>query len=155
LRIDRQNTDPLLALAVLCFTLACSATHHGPEPYRSDPVVGADLSARAAAFCAAENPDAPQPVKPFLTDGCSLFIDANWDLDCCIEHDIKYWCGGSAEQREAADRAFGECVGANSARIVGKEMELGVRVGGHPIWPTRYRWGFGHDYTGGYPDPAE
>jgi hypothetical protein len=147
-------SDPKLVLAVLCASLACSTTDHTPEPYRSDPVAGAELSARAAGFCVAENPDAPPPVKPFLTDGCSRVIDAEWNIDCCIEHDIRYWCGGSAEQREAADRAFGACVTGHSAAIVGEGMELGVRVGGHPVWPTGYRWGYGHEYSGGYPDTS-
>jgi hypothetical protein len=44
-------SDPKLVLAVLCASLACSTTDHTPEPYRSDPVAGAELSARAADFC--------------------------------------------------------------------------------------------------------
>ena len=143
------------AIGVACAAVACSTPHHTPEPYRSNPVAAAALSERAAAHCAAETPDAPQPVKPFLTDGCSRFVDAEWSLACCIEHDIKYWCGGSPEQRAAADEAFGECVAANTADVVGKAVELGVRVGGHPVLPTGYRWGYGHEYSAGYPEEPQ
>jgi hypothetical protein len=136
--------------------LACSGPqHHTPEPYRSDSEAAAALSQRAAEYCAEANPDTPRPTRPFVTDGCSRFIDAEWDLACCIEHDIRYWCGGSADQRAAADAEFGECVAANTSVAVGAGVELGTRVGGHPSWPTSYRWGYGHAYSGGYPAEDE
>jgi hypothetical protein len=38
-------------------------------------------------------------------------------------------------------------------------MWLGVRVGGHPIFPTYFRWGYGRPYSPWYDDypstPAE
>ena len=142
------------AMGVACAAVACTTATHTLEPYRSDPAAGAALSKRAADYCEETSPDQPQPTKTFFTDGCSRFIDAEWNLECCIEHDIKYWCGGAPEQRKAADAAFGECVAENSAKAIGKGMELGVRVGGHPVRLTRYRWGYGHDYEAGYPEDA-
>jgi hypothetical protein len=134
--------------------VACTTAIHTPEPYRSDPVAGAALSKRAADYCEETNPGQPQPTKRFLTDGCSRFPDTSWNVECCIEHDIAYWCGGTPEQRKAADAAFGECVAGNSFGAMGNSMELGVRVGGHPLWPTHYRWGYGHAYSPGYPEDS-
>ncbi|HBT84144.1 MAG TPA: hypothetical protein DEB35_12385, partial [Desulfuromonas sp.] len=54
-------------------------------------------------------------LAPFSSDGCSLFPDGTlaertrW-CDCCLTHDIAYWQGGSAAEREAADAALRACV---------------------------------------------
>ena len=54
-------------------------------------------------------------LKPFTSDGCSLFPDRalisgdDW-CDCCFEHDIAYWRGGTRAEREAADAALRDCV---------------------------------------------
>lgn len=144
------RTLALVAL-IVCTGLSCRVpTQHTPEPYRSDAEAGAELSRRAAAYCAEVNPELPQPTKPFISDGCSAFVDASWDVECCIEHDIKYWCGGTREQRSDADTEFGRCVSERSAGVVGWPMRAGVAVGGHPVFPTKYRWGYGRPYSGGY-----
>jgi hypothetical protein len=142
-----------ISSAALAGSLACAGpTLHTPEPYRSDARAAAALEARAARYCAARYPDAAQqPTRPFVTDGCSRTFDREWDVECCIEHDIAYWCGGTREQRQQADAAFGACVATNTAKPVGWTMRLGVRLGGHPLFPTSYRWGYGHDYRACYP----
>ncbi len=140
--------------AVACLsTLACAGPAvHTPEPYASDPAAAAALETRAAQYCAARYPSGDQqPEKPFVTDGCSGWFDRDWDLACCVEHDIAYWCGGTREQRRRTDAEFGECVAANTSRVVGLGMRLGVRLGGHPLFPTSYRWGYGHTYRACYP----
>ena len=86
-----------------------------------------------------------------MTDGCSRFPDTEWNTHCCVEHDIAYWCGGTADDRAEADAAFGECVAEGAGSVMGWIMESGVRVGGAPIFPSSYRWGYGHPYVGGYP----
>ena len=135
--------------ASLCFVVACAALSCTTP---SDLEATDALAQRATGYCRTTNAALPQPVTAFSSDGCSRFIDASWDLHCCVEHDIKYWCGGSPEQRQAADRVFGECVSERAGAVVGKGMEMGVRVGGHPMWPASYRWGYGHAFTGRYPD---
>ena len=150
-------TSACLALAVGCAT----PTRHVPEPWASDPVAGAALTERAATTCVASGRNGGvQPVRPFVTDGCSRFPDTDWNTACCVEHDLAYWCGGTAADREAADATFGACVAAKAGGFMGWFMETGVRVGGHPIFPSSYRWGYGHPYAGGYPsaeaiEPAE
>jgi hypothetical protein len=54
-------------------------------------------------------------LRPFTSDGCSLFPDSSlvseddW-CSCCFEHDIAYWRGGTAEERDIADRKLQACV---------------------------------------------
>jgi len=92
----------------------------------------------------------------FTSDGCSLFPDGNFKdrtlwCDCCFDHDIAYWQGGTKEERMRADEALRDCV---RERTLDKElanvMFLGVRGGGHPAFPTWYRWGYGWKYGKGY-----
>ena len=50
----------------------------------------------------------PKTIAPFTTDGCSEFPDGtpahkNLWLKCCVAHDIKYWAGGSYNDRLNAD----------------------------------------------------
>ena len=93
--------------------------------------------------------------KPFTSDGCSSFPNGTtkqndlW-LACCIVHDKAYWAGGTYEERLAADRELRTCVEAVGEPEIGKLMMDGVRVGGTPYLPTRFRWGFGWPYPRGY-----
>jgi hypothetical protein len=138
--------------------VSCAPTQHTPEPYRSDPAAARALEARAEALCAARPAVVrTHPVRPFITDGCSAWPDGPSYLECCVEHDLLYWCGGTAAEREAADDRFGRCVAERSSSFLGAWMRLGVRIGGHPIFPTPYRWGYGLEYSGGHatPDPDE
>jgi len=94
-------------------------------------------------------------LKPFRSDGCSLFPDGtpeNRDLwlSCCVEHDKAYWRGGTREERLAADEALEACVAACGEPAVAALMKKGVRLGGLPYWPTWFRWGYGWDYPRGY-----
>jgi len=79
-------------------------------------------------------------IKPFSTDGCSLFPDGSltnktlWQA-CCIEHDKAYWQGGTYEERKAADEALEKCVGQPEIATL---MLNGVRIGGSPYWPTPF-----------------
>jgi len=94
-------------------------------------------------------------IKPFTTDGCSLFPDGTFKnkqfwLSCCTEHDISYWQGGTWHQRQQSDRALKRCVAKLGQPTIANLMLNGVRIGGSPFWPTSYRWGYGWDYLRGY-----
>ena len=143
----------VFAAALASIGIACAGpVHHTPEPYASDPIAADALEARAEEYCSARYPSKDQrPTRPFVTDGCSLWFDRDWDLTCCVTHDIDYWCGGTREERKRADAEFGKCVAGNTAQSVGLGMRLGVRMGGHPLFPTSYRWGYGHGYRACYP----
>ena len=95
-------------------------------------------------------------INQFASDGCSLFPDGTlkdrtlW-CDCCFKHDITYWRGGSEEERKRADKALRACVLERTGDKAFAEMTYdSVRVGGSPVFPTWYRWGYGWEYGRGY-----
>lgn len=97
----------------------------------------------------------PKPLAPFATDGCSDFPDGtreHKDLwrKCCIAHDVKYWAGGTVEERMQADMDLRECVKSVGQTGTSDVMLIGVRFFGTPWLPTSYRWGYGWPYTHGY-----
>ena len=95
-------------------------------------------------------------LKDFTSDGCSLFPDgtsgdrAGW-CECCLRHDIAYWRGGTEDERRKADEELRACVlDRTGDKALAETMHLGVRAGGHPDFPTWYRWGYGWTYGRGY-----
>lgn len=91
-------------------------------------------------------------LKPFTTDGCSLFPDASWVNEdewcgCCVAHDIAYWRGGTEDERLAADQQLRDCVEKNTNdKVLANLMFEGVRVGGSPYFYNWYRWAYGWPY---------
>ena len=71
-------------------------------------------------------------------------------LNCCIAHDFAYWQGGNYQQRLDADKALKECVANVGKPEIAQLMLAGVRVGGSPYWPTKFRWGYGWSWPRGY-----
>lgn len=95
-------------------------------------------------------------LRNFTSDGCSLFPDgtlkdrSKW-CDCCLEHDTAYWRGGTEEERKTADEALRDCVlGRTGDQALANTMYIGVRAGGHPVFPTWYRWAYGWRFGRGY-----
>jgi hypothetical protein len=90
-------------------------------------------------------------LEPFTTDGCSAFPDGTSEqntlwLTCCTEHDLAYWKGGSYNDRVIADKRLQECVAQVGEPKIAMLMLAGVRVGGTPLLPTKFRWGYGWSY---------
>ncbi len=92
----------------------------------------------------------------FSSDGCSLFPDRSminsddW-CDCCLEHDIAYWQGGTKEQRLRADGELRDCVLKKTGnQTLAEAMYQGVRFGGSPYFYNWYRWGYGWSYKRKY-----
>lgn len=95
-------------------------------------------------------------LNDFTSDGCSLFPDRSlinsddW-CECCLEHDIAYWQGGTEEQRLEADRKLRDCVLENTGnQALAETMYQGVRLGGSPYFYNWYRWGYGWSYERKY-----
>lgn len=95
-------------------------------------------------------------IAPFKSDGCSLFPDkslidsVDWS-DCCLEHDVAYWQGGTEQQRLEADSLFKDCILQKTGnKELAELMYEGVRLGGGPNFPTWYRWGYGWNYMRKY-----
>ena len=87
----------------------------------------------------------------FTSDGCSSFPDGTLEQktlwqQCCFAHDKAYWQGGVYGDREKADFELRSCVAGVGEPAIAVLMLAGVRVGGSPIFPTAYRWGYGWPY---------
>lgn len=95
-------------------------------------------------------------LRPFTSDGCSLFpdraffSDADW-CECCVEHDRAYWRGGSRKERKAADKALQTCIASKTdSDALAWLMYRGVRIGGTPYLYSWFRWGYGWKGLRGY-----
>ena len=96
-------------------------------------------------------------LRPFASDGCTnfpngvpFFASKLW-LRCCVIHDVSYWKGGTAREREDADHALQACVEKNSgSSLLGYFVYLGVRAGGTPGLPSSSGWGKGWTIQRGY-----
>jgi hypothetical protein len=98
---------------------------------------------------------ASDDIKPFTTDGCSSFPNGTLEhselwLSCCSTHDLAYWQGGTYQQRVDADQELKQCVEKVGEPLIAALMLAGVRVGGTPYIPTKFRWGYGWPYFRGY-----
>ncbi len=95
-------------------------------------------------------------LKPFSTDGCSLFPDGTFSdndkwQDCCIEHDIAYWEGGTEQDRLDADLELKRCIFERTGdAMLAQTVYDSVRAWGSPIFSAWYRWGYGWPYGRGY-----
>ncbi|MFL6468165.1 MAG: hypothetical protein ACJ72Z_09445 [Pyrinomonadaceae bacterium] len=83
------------------------------------------------------------------SDGCTLIADGDI-RDCCIAHDKEYFQGGTRLERRASDKRLYECVCKKGGwdKFFAPFIWLGVRIGGLPFLPTKFRWGFGTKVKG-------
>jgi len=79
--------------------------------------------------------------KPFTSDHCT-FVREFDQATCCVEHDWRYWQGGTRKQRAEADRLFRECLKETKHNHAWLRW-FGVRVMGAGFLPTSWRWGYG------------
>ena len=143
------STSPQsLRLAVAAFLvvpLACTSTPNSVAPFH-DASQAAAIESCAEQRCVQSLEGGRRvPSRRFRSDGCSLWFDGDWAA-CCVQHDLVYWCGGTAEERKRADASLRECVAARAPSWFAGLTYLGVRVGGHPLFPVPYRWGYGRSY---------
>lgn len=71
--------------------------------------------------------------------------DPPWN-DCCVEHDLLYWAGGESFYRTRADLELYQCVLKAGYPRWATLMWIAVRIGGHPLLPLPWRWGYGWNY---------
>jgi len=138
----------------LLLALGCAPTYHRAAPYRFDAQAASELQNRASDWCREKGEPVGRPSEPFRTDGCSMWPDGmftgvTWQ-ECCVEHDLAYWCGGTRQMRVEADRELQRCVAEQYGGWMGAVMRPGVLVGGHPWVPAYWRWGYGHRYPAPY-----
>lgn len=87
-------------------------------------------------------------LKPFVTDGCTLFLDGPPDTPnlwkkCCVEHDLRYWFGGTIEDRKKADLHLRSCVEKLSTKKWAMIIYHGVRAGHYSPVKNKHHWGWG------------
>jgi len=144
---------PLLACALL-LCAACTPVRSAIAPPYAlrgqtyDETQIRELARRQCVDSAHE-----QPEHVFTTDGCSFWPDGEW-RECCIEHDLFYWCGGATEERRKADSGLRACVAGHSSDFNAGLMYWGVRLGGNRWLPFTWRWGYGHDWPYAPPKSA-
>lgn len=96
----------------------------------------------------------------FESDGCTLSPDGyslssskdeqNLWCGCCFLHDMRYWQGGTSDERLEADEEFKQCIlKITESEALATLMYNGVRAGGSSILPTTHRWGYGWPYGRG------
>jgi hypothetical protein len=87
-------------------------------------------------------------LRYFWTDACTAFPDGTLERptlwqQCCVEHDFKYWAGGTAGEKLKADEALFDCVKDLGEPEIAVLLFAGVTVGGSPFIPDSFRWGYG------------
>lgn len=138
----------LVGLLLACLvSISCTPTRSTikpPYPYRGQEFSAEEIAQVANETCAIE-PGPATEIHPFTTDGCSMWPDGSW-RECCIEHDIQYWCASSDPSRKQADRRLRQCAREKSNGVNAFLIWLGTRLGG-PHWlPFPWRWGYGYSW---------
>ena len=144
-----MHRSHLLATSAVLIAVVVAAIVQDTRPLLSDELPGAGLQATAEEQCLAKRGAGSElPPRPFTSDGCSLWPDGDW-LQCCVAHDIDYWCGGTTAQRAASDLRLKQCVAAAGHAKTGAVMEIGVYLAGASWLPTPWRWGYGWPWLSG------
>ena len=106
------------------------------------------------AFEVSATSSAPK-LQKFETDYCTMFVDGTKDKpeafkQCCFDHDLRFWFGGSEVQRDLADSKLKECVEKTGHTLIAKMMYYAVRAGKHSPIKNQYQWGWGWTPFEGY-----
>ena len=70
----------------------------------------------------------------FGIPGCTLWINNDCNLPCCVQHDYDYADGGSEDDRFEADYALMNCVEEGGHWLEARIMFIGVRIFGRFFW---------------------
>jgi hypothetical protein len=114
------------------------------------------LAAAVTAVLAVSGCASTHVLRDFTTDACSFFPEGNTEApalwsDCCVSHDMAYWQGGTVDERRRADGELYDCVLTRTgSQELASRMYRGVRLGGAPLLPTTFRWGYGWGFGRGY-----
>lgn len=89
-----------------------------------------------------------QSLKNFVSDGCTMFPEGTsenpelWE-SCCLEHDLRYWFGGTKQDRDVADTQLRQCVQHMNKKATANLMYVGVKLGHLSPIKNKYAWGWG------------
>jgi hypothetical protein len=87
-------------------------------------------------------------LSPFETDGCTMFVNGTIDRPdlwkhCCVEHDLRYWFGGSQADIDKTDLRLKSCVEKVASVTWGTLIYNGVRAGHYSPIKNKSQWGWG------------
>lgn len=87
-------------------------------------------------------------LKPFETDYCTMFVEGPKDDPklwghCCLEHDLRYWFGGSSLDMDRSDLTLKNCVADVAGEKWASLIYYGVRTGHYSPIKNKYQWGWG------------
>lgn len=87
-------------------------------------------------------------LKPFFTDGCTMFVDGTKERPglwrhCCVEHDLRYWFGGSQKDLDSTDLRLKSCVNDVAGPTWAELIYVGVRMGHHSPVKNKTHWSWG------------
>ena len=92
--------------------------------------------------------DLKNTLKPFYTDGCTLFVDGPIDRPnlwrhCCVAHDLRYWFGGSNHDLDKTDLKLKSCVEKVAGPVWAEVIYQGVRLGHKSPIKNKTHWSWG------------
>lgn len=87
-------------------------------------------------------------LKPFETDGCTMFLDGTKEKPelwkhCCTYHDIRYWYGGTMKAQALSDIKLKQCVEKVAGPKWASLIYTGVRAGHYSPIKNKYAWAWG------------
>lgn len=87
-------------------------------------------------------------LRSFTTDYCTMYKEGTKEnptawRDCCIEHDIYYWAGGTIQARDVADLRLKECVQEKGYPSYANTIYNGVKLGHLSPIKSEYPWNNG------------
>lgn len=91
---------------------------------------------------------ASSELTSFETDYCTMFFEGTlrkpgvWK-DCCFEHDLRYWFGGSKKSQKKSDLILKQCVRKKAGTFWANLMYYGIRAGHLSPIKNKYKWGWG------------
>lgn len=92
--------------------------------------------------------NAKAELKSFETDYCTYFPEGTifrpgvWK-ECCFNHDLRYWFGGSKKDMKKADLKLKSCVSRKAGSFYGNMMYYGVRAGHLSPIKNKRKWSWG------------
>jgi hypothetical protein len=87
-------------------------------------------------------------LKSFKTDYCTGFREGTFKKpnlwkECCFEHDLRYWFGGTKKQENFADTQLKNCVYVEAGPFYSNLMYYAVRAGHYSPIKHSTHWGWG------------
>ena len=98
--------------------------------------------ALAAGLLFSVNLYASQSIKPFETDYCTMFMEGTWG-HCCLEHDLRYWIGGTKKEQLQSDIQLRSCVAESGGDFMANAIYYAVRAGHYSPVKHKYKWSWG------------